>query len=326
MNRRTAVVMLSALGLSIAAGAVIAQQRAPLVAVLLHGKQSALGGRLDALREGLRDLGYVEGGNLRMEVRWSEGQADRLSAMARELVALRPDVVVGQTVLAAQALHRETKTIPIVIAGGAGAKRLGLIASLARPGGNVTGAINLLDELSDKQVQLVREIVPHAKRVAVLSSGRSAAEPEARAGTHAAAKAYAIELIEIVADTPAKLSQVIERCRQERCEALVVLVDPVLQNIRPEVVAVAAKLRIPAAYPSLEYASDGGLLTYSVNLLHLIRRAAGYVDKILKGARPQDLPVEQPTKFELVVNLKTAKALGIEVPQTILLQATKVIE
>jgi len=326
MKRRAAIVVLVALSAVFGSECAVAQVGVPLIVVLLHGKQSALASRLEALRDGLRDLGYAEGRNLRLEVRWSEGRADRLPALARELLAMKPDVAVGQTVLAAQALYRETKTIPIVIAGGAGAKRLGLIQSLARPGGNVTGAINQLDDLSAKQVELVREFAPRAKRVLALSSGFSAAEPEVRAGTRTAARTYDLTLIEVLADRPEKLAEVAARCERERCEAIVVLLDPVLQNFRPQVVAIAAQLGIPAAYAMLEYVDEGGLVAYSSDVNKLVRRAASHVDKILKGARPQDLPVEQPTQFELVVNQRAARAIGVSIPQSILLRADRVIE
>jgi putative ABC transport system substrate-binding protein len=229
-------------------------------------------------------------------------------------------------VLSAQALHRESRTVPIVIASGAGAQRLGLIASLAHPGGNVTGLTNQLDELAAKQLELLREIAPSAKRVMTLSSGLSAAEPDVREGSRAAAKAYGMTLIEVLADSPAKLAQVSAVCEREHCEALVVMLDPNLQNFRPDVIAMAARLRIPAAYPTLEYADDGGLIVYATDIRSLFRRAASYVDRILKGAKPADLPVERPTKFEMTINVKTAKALGIKIPQSVLLRADRVIE
>ena len=326
MRWRWALAMLLAVGIALANEAALAQQRPALIVVLMHGKERALQGRLEGLREGLRDLGYVEGRNYRMEVRWSDNQLDRLPVLARELLAKKPDVAVGSPVLSAQALHRESKTVPIVIASGSGAQRLGLIASLARPGGNVTGLTNQLNELSAKQLELVKEIAPNAKRVMTLSSGLSITEAEAREGTRVAAKAYGITLIEALADRPEKLAQVSARCEREQCDALVVLLDPNLQNFRFEVIEMAARLRIPSAYPVLEFADEGGLLAYSTDIRSLFRRAASYVDRILKGAKPEDLPVEQPTKFELVVNLKTARAIGIKIPPSVLLRADRVIE
>jgi len=318
--------MLLALGSACAGLVAQAQPRLPLIVVLMHGKESALGGRLEGLSEGLRELGYVEDRNYRMEVRWSDNQLDRLPALARELIAKKPDVAIASPVLSAQALARESKTVPIVMASGAGAQRLGLIASLAHPGGNVTGVQNQLDELSAKQLEFLREIAPNAKRVMALSSGLGASEPDVREGSRAAAKAFGMTLIEALADSPTRLAQVSAACERERCEALVVLLDPNVQNFRSEVVAMAARLRIPAVYPTLEYVDDGGLIAYSTEVRSLFRRAASYVDRILKGAKPADLPVEQPTKFELVVNLKTARALGIKIPQAVLVRAERLIE
>ncbi len=325
-ERRHALVMFVAAALVPVRSAAQAAPRRPLIVVLMHGKESAFPGRLEALIDGLRELGYVEGRNFRLEVRWSDNQTDRLPELARELVAKQPDVAVCSPVLSAQALHRESKTLPIVIASGAGAQRVGLIASLARPGGNVTGIQNQLDELAAKQVELLRQVAPGARRVLALSSGLGAAEPDVRQGSRAAARAYGLTLFEAFADAPAKLAQAADLCERERCEALIVLLDPNLQSFRTEVIALAARLRTPAVYPNLEYADAGGLLAYSTEPRTLFRRAASYVDRILKGAKPADLPVEQPTRFELSVNLRTARTLGLPIPPSILLRADRVIE
>lgn len=326
MKLRGAFALLFALCAALTAGGALAQLRMPLIVVLMHGTESVIRPRLDALRGGLRELGYHEKQHYRMEVRWSDNRVERLPELARELLGLNPDVAVANLVLSAQALHRESKTIPIVMSGGAGAQRVGLIASLARPGGNVTGLTNQGDELTAKLFELLREIAPRAKRVVVLSSGLGAAELDVRAGSRAAAKAYGLTLIEAFAESPSQLPTLAERCARERCEALVSLLDPILANFRGDVVALAARLRIPAAYPINEFAVDGGLISYSTDTLQLTRRAATYVDKILKGAKPGDLPIERPTKFELVVNQKTAKALGLNIPQSILVRADRVIE
>lgn len=326
MRRRHVFATLLAHGAALAGGAALAQARLPSIVVLLHGKQDAYPGGLQALTEGMRELGYVEGRNYVMEVRWSDNHVDRLPALARELLAKKPDIAVAAPVLSTQALHRESKTVPIVMASGAGAQRVGLIASLARPGGNVTGVTNQLDELAAKQLELLREIAPNAKRVMTLSSGLGAAEPDVRGGSRIAAKTYGMTLIEALADSAAKLTQVSAVCERERCDALVVLLDPNVSSFRTEVAAMAAGLRIPAVYPTLVYVDDGGLVAYATDHLPLFRRAATYVDKILKGARPADLPVEQPTRFELAVNLKTARTLGIRIPQSVLLRADRLIE
>ena len=326
MDRRHAIATLASVASSLPAGISLAQARSPLIVVLMHGAEGAFPGRIAALVEGLRELGHVEGRNYRLEVRWSDNRVDRLPALARELVAMKPDVAVSSPVISAQALQRESRTLPIVMASGAGALRLGLIASLARPGTNVTGIHNQLDELSAKQLEFVRTLAPNAKRVMALSSGHGAAEPDVRKGARDAAKAYGMTLIEAWADAPAKLAQVSALCERERCEALVVLLDPSVQSFRSGVVELAARLRIPAVYPNLEYADEGGLISYSTDGNALFRRAAGYVDRILKGAQPADLPVEQPTKFELRVNLRTARALGISIPPSILRSADRLIE
>jgi putative ABC transport system substrate-binding protein len=307
-------------------GVVRAQQRQPLIVVLMHGKESASGGRLESLIDGLRDLGYIQNQSYRLDVRWSDNQVEYLPVLARELLAMKPDVAVASPVLSAQALHRESKTVPIVMANGAGAQRVGLIQSLARPGGNVTGLENQLDELSSKQLELLRELAPNARRVMALSSWLGAAEADVREGSRSAAKAYGISLIEAFADTPARMAQVSAMCEREKCQALVVLLDPNLQGFRSDILAMAWRSRIPAAYPLLEYAHEGGLVAYSTAVEVLFRRAASYVVKILKGAKPADLPVERPTKFELVVNLKTARALGIRIPQSIVQRADRVLE
>jgi putative ABC transport system substrate-binding protein len=325
-RRRLLAMLMAPIATAVLGRVVHAQERQPLIVVLMHGKESASGGRLESLIEGLRDSGYILDQNYRLAVRWSDNHVERLPLLARELLAKQPAVAVASPVLSAQALQRESKTVPIVMANGAGAQRVGLIASLARPGGNVTGLENQLDELSAKQFELLRELAPNARRVMALSSGLGAAEPDIREGSRAAAKAYGISLIEAFADTPAKMVQVSALCEREKCQALVVLLDPNLQGFRSDILAMAWRSRIPAAYPLLEYAQEGGLVAYSTAVEVLFRRAASYVSKILKGATPADLPIERPTKFELVINLKTAKALNLTVPQSLLVRADQVIE
>jgi putative ABC transport system substrate-binding protein len=325
--RRRVLAMLAApLATSVLGGVVRAQDRQRAIAVLMHGRESASGGRVESLIEGLRDLGYIQNQNYRLDVAWTDNQVERLPVLARELLARKPDVAVASPVLAAQALNRESKTVPIVMANGAGAQRVGLIANLARPAGNVTGLENQLDELSSKQLELLRELAPGARRIMALSSGLGAAEPDVREGSRAAAKAYELTLIEAFADAPESMARVSAAFEREKCQALVVLLDPNLQGFRPDILAMAWRFRIPAAYPLLEYAYEGGLVAYSTSVEALFRRAASYVDRILKGARPADLPVERPTKFELVVNMKTARTLGIRIPQSVVQRADRVLE
>jgi putative ABC transport system substrate-binding protein len=319
-------VALLALQVLLVAGAANAQPRMPLVAVLIHGTESGDHARLEALRDGMRELGYVEGRSYRLEARFSDGRFERLPDLARELLRLNPDVAVGAPVLSAQAFWRETKTVPIVIATGSGALQIGMIASLARPGGNVTGVTHQADDLTQKLFELVREIAPRAKRVMALSSGRALVESDTRGGSRAAAAALGMTLIEAWADSPDEIRRLSDRCERERCEALVVLIDPNLFTRRAELVSLAAKLRLPAIYPALEYVRDQGLIAYAADQRQNIRRAAHFVDRILRGASPADLPIEQPTKFELVINLKTAKALCLTIPPSLLQRADQVIE
>lgn len=323
MSWRALVVATSLSALVHAAGAQPAQ---PFVAVLAHGTEAGYRPRLDAFREGMRELGYREGQNVRLEVRWSGARADQLPVLAREIVSLKPDVVVASLVLAAQALHRETRTIPIVLASGAGADRLGLVKSFARPGGNVTGVTNQGDELTTKLFELLNEIAPRAKRVVALSSGLAAAEAEVRADARRAAQTYGMTLVEAVASSAAQLPSLTERCVRERCEALVVLLDPNLTTFRRELAAFAATLRIPAAYAINDFVDDGGLLSYSSDQRQLARRAAYYVHRILKGARAADLPMERPTKFELLINVKAADAIGLKIPPSVLGRADRIIQ
>jgi len=322
--RRRAFIGLAAS--AIAVPRTLAQARLPLVGVLIHGTPDAYRQQLGSLVEGLGGLGHVDGKTCRIEVRYGDNRFERLPAIARELLALRPDVVVASLVRSAQALHRETKTVPIVMASGAGAQNLGLIASLARPGGNVTGLTNQGDELTAKLFELLKEIAPKAKRVITLSSGLGSVESEVRMDSRAAASRQGLELIEALVDAPDKLSALAGRCERERCEALVTLLDPSLYSFRKEIIAFAARLRIPTVYAVAGFAHDGGLIAYSVNAQQLWRRAATYVDKILKGAKPADLPIEQPTHFELVINRKTAKTLGIRIPESLLVRADRVID
>ena len=325
MNRRTFVSMLGALGASIPLRAA-AQARPPLIAVLNIGNEEATKSNLDAFRDEMRKLGYEEGVKYTVAVRWSNASIQRLPELARELVALNPDVAVAHQVVGAQALHRESPSTPIVMAGGSGALQTGLVQSLARPGGNVTGLLNLSDELTGKLFELMHEIAPRATRVVALSSGRGVVEAEVRAQSRAAAKALGMTLVDAVAESSSQLGAIAERCSREHCEAMVSLPDPTLGSFAEAVTTLAASMRIPAVYSNTAFSTVGGLVSYSSDFLQISRRAAVYVDKILKGAKPGDLPIERPTKFELVVNLKTAQGLGIKIPQAILLRADRVIE
>jgi len=279
----------------------------------------------DSLRKGLRDLGYIEGTNITIEYRLAAWDYSRLPPMAGELVRLPVDVIVTDTQKSAVIAHEATRTIPIVGATlGADPVAAGLAASFAHPGGNVTGFSGFGVELSGKRLQLLKEAAPAIARIAALWSPTM---PTAlRSATEEAARTLGIELRTIEVATPDQIPAGLEAAVAGGTEALVVLPDAMFWNERARIVALAAKYRMPAIYPEREYAEDGGLLAYSQNVSHQFRRAASYVDKILKGAKPGDLPIEQPTKFEMVINLKTAKALGLTIPPSILARADEVIE
>jgi ABC-type uncharacterized transport system substrate-binding protein len=296
------------------------------VAVLLQGAERTMGSRLEALRTGLRDLGHIEGQNIRLTVRWNEGGLDRLSELAAELLRDRPDVVVGAPVLAAVAAHKHTNTVPIVIANGSGPLQAGLAKSYARPGGNVTGVVNLGEELTSKQLQLLKTIAPNTSHVGILTTGTAIIYEETLRDATRAASALNLELVEVRIDTIDKLPRLASLCGKGNCNGLLVTSDPLLQNWRVQIVDVAAKQNLPAVYSQPDYVRDGGLVSYSANIEERFHRAASYVDKILKGAKPSELPIEQPTRFELIVNSKTAKTQGIEIPSLILAQAHEVIE
>lgn len=304
---------------------VAAQPRIPLGAVLVHASEEANKQRLDAFLDGMRSLGYREGENYRLAMRVTANRIERLPALARELAALNPDVAVTATVVATQAMHRETRRLPIVMASGAGAQRFGLIESLARPGGRVTGMTNLSDALTAKLFELLQEVAPKARRVVALSSGLGAVEGIIRRDARDAAARHGFTLIEALADSPAALPALAERCRLERCEAMVAMLDPNLASFRNELVALARQMKVPAVYFSAEFVDAGGLVSYGSDVRDLYRRAAHHVDRILKGAKPGELPVEQPTRFELVVNVKVAQSLGLKLPATVLLRAERVI-
>ncbi|MBA7471276.1 hypothetical protein ES707_12386 [subsurface metagenome] len=296
------------------------------VAVLLQGAEKTMGSRLEALRAGLRELGLIEGQNIRLTVRWNEGELERLSDLAAELLRDQPDVIVGAPVVAAVAAYKHTRTVPIVIANGSGPVQAGLAESYARPGGNVTGVVNLSGELTSKQLQLLKTISPSTSHVGILTTGTAIIYEETLRDATRAASALALKLVEVRIGTFDELPRLASLCGKGNCNGLLVTSDPLLQNWRTQIVEIAAKENLPAVYPQPEYVLNGGLISYSTNIEERFHRAAGYVDKILKGARPSELPIEQPTKFEMIVNAKAAKAQGIEIPGLILAQANSVIE
>lgn len=322
MNRRDFVLVLVALG---AAPAVVQAQPVFRIGVLIHGTERTYGTRVEALRAGLRDLGYVEGGNLKLSVRWNEGSAERLPDLAADLLREKPDVLVAAPVFSAAAAHKHTRTVPIVIASGSGAVQIGIAQSLARPGGNVTGVSHQGEDLTQKQVELLKTIAPDISSVGFLTTGKSFIYEEQKRHVMRAAEVLRLRFIEVRIGTAADLGRLASMCGKGGCEALLVATDPTLTNLRAQIYDWATRLRLPAVYPVPQYAKEGGLIGYGANGEELFRSAATYVDKILKGAKPGDLPIEQPTKFDLVVNLKAAKAIGLTIPQAVLLRADEVI-
>ena len=283
----------------------------------------------EAFRQGLRDLGYVDGRSVVIEYRDAEGKYDRLPARAAELVALKVDVIVAADTPAALAAKQATRSLPIVFIGAGDPVTIGLVTSLARPGGNVTGLSLLAPELVGKRLELLKQAVPGVGRVAALWQPGfvgERTEKDMLKEVEVAARALGVRLQFVEARGPADFDRAFADMTRARADALTVLGSAMFANERRRVVDLAAKNRLPGVYGFREYVGAGGLMAYGPNVADLFQRAATYADKILKGAKPGDLPVEQPTKFELVLNLKTAKALGLTIPQSVLVRADQVIE
>jgi putative ABC transport system substrate-binding protein len=309
--------------------AVEAQSAAKVYRIGFLSSSSSSAGiaRLEAFKHGLRELGYLEGQNLAIEYRWAEGKNDRLPALAADLVRLRVDVIVTQGTLTALAARRTTSTIPIVFTVAGDPLRAGLIASLARPGGNVTGLAVMGSEMTAKRLELLREAVPALARIAVLwNSANPSSTPEFKE-TETAARALGMQAQSVEVKDASMLDRAFAAMIREQAKAIIVLSDNMLFGQRKQIAHLAAHQRLAGIAWTREFAEDGGLLmVYGPDISEMHRRAAAYVGKILRGANPADLPVEQPTKFELVINLKTAKALGLTIPPSLLARADQVIE
>jgi putative ABC transport system substrate-binding protein len=279
----------------------------------------------EAFRQGLRELGYVEGQNIAIEYRWADFKPDRASTLAAELVRLKVDVIVSTGgPIPATAAKRATETIPIVFIAGDPVSA-GLVTRLDRPGGNLTGVDNFTGELNVKRLELLKGAVPDVSRVAVLANPTSPATARRLKDLEDAARVLRVKLHVLEARERQDIDAAFTAMARERAEALLVMTDPMFLVQRERIVDLAAKHRLPAIFFSREFAEAGGLLSYATNLADLYRRLATYVEKILKGAKPADLPVEQPTKFEFVINLRTAKTLGLTVPPSVLLRVDQVI-
>jgi putative ABC transport system substrate-binding protein len=302
--------------------------KVPRIGFLTTGAVATEAPRIEAFRQGLRELGYVEGKNIDIEYRYAEGRSERLPELAEQLVRLKVDLIVAADAFTARAAKKATTTIPIVMTSSGDPIRTGLIASLARPGGNVTGLTSLTTELLGKRLELLKEAVPKISRVGVLytSTGGGIDLQLKDKDTQTAAQLLGVKLepLLVTLSNP-DFEGAFRAATSQRVEALITGAGSIMNSNRKRILELAIQNRLPAMH-SFNWAADGGLMYYGTNSADLYRRAATYVDKILKGAKPADLPVEQPTKFDLVINLKTAKQIGVTIPQKVLVRADKVIK
>jgi putative ABC transport system substrate-binding protein len=317
--------------LTLTFGGAVAQAQQPKkilrIGYLFAGPSSLINAsRTEAFRQGLRDLGYVEGRNIVIEYRYAEGKLDRLSALAAELARLQVDVIVTGGPAPTRSTKEATNTIPILMAQDTDPVGNGFVASLARPGGNITGLSTLAPEISGKQLELLREIVPKLSRVAIFGTSTYPGNAQALTEIELAAGALGVKFQYQDILDPKVVEMAFQAMSRGRADVLVVLASPVLLSQRTQLADLAVKRRVPAIYSGREPVEAGGLMTYGVSFTDLSRRAATYVDKILKGAKPADLPVEQPTKFEFIVNLKAAKQIGLTIPPNVLARADRVIK
>jgi putative ABC transport system substrate-binding protein len=326
--RLIGLVIILTLSLTCAPLAAEAQQagRTATIGYLGNSSPTLESNLVQAFREGLRRLGYVEGQNLVIKYVWAEGQQERYAVLARELVRLKPDVILAAGTPGTLAAKQATQSIPIVTAVAGEPVAAGLVSSIAKPGGNVTGLATLAPELEGKRLELFKVAVPKLSRVVALLNPANPFTTIAWKAAQPAAEALGVKLQPVEAQSPNDLDHALATIKAARPDGLIVLPDRLLLAYRESIVQFTTKNRLPGMFPFRDFAQEGGLMAYGPDYTDMFRRAATYVDKILKGAKPADLPIEQPTKFELVINLRTAKALGLTIPQTILLQADQVIE
>ena len=331
MNRRDSIAAILAFGAAAGPLALRAQQseRVWRLGVLLGWSENdpEAQARFSVFKETLAALGWTSGRNLKIDIRWSAGDANRASVFAKEIVAARPDVILSGTTPVTAALHRETRTIPIVFAVVSDPVGSGFVESLARPGGNITGFINLESSLAEKWLQLLKEIAPQVNRAAVMFNPLSAPYAEYYLRPlRAVAPRLGVETFAATVRSETEIEKVISGLGRGSGSGLLVMTDSFMFVHRKLIIELTARNKVPAIYYTSDVPAEGGLISYGIDNRDLFRRAAPYVDRILRGARPAELPVQQPTRFELIVNLKTAKALGLRVPQSILLRADGVIE
>src|SRR5262245_36501053 len=300
--------------------------KVPRIGFLSGQSLSTISARTEAFRQGLRELGYVESKNIVIEWRYADGKLDRLPALAADLVRLKVDIIVTGGEIVTRVVKKATSTIPIVMTSDPDPVANGFVTSLARPGGNITGLSNLSPELSGKRLELLKEIVPRLSRVAVFetSSAPATARTLQEAELAAGALGAKVQYLDVLG--PKDIETVLREAIKARADAVLTLASAVLTSHRKELIDFAEKSRLPAIYPRSEFVEEGGLISYSTNITDSFRRAATFVDKILKGAKPADLPVEQPMKFELIINLKAAKQIGLTIPPNVLARADKVIK
>jgi ABC-type uncharacterized transport system substrate-binding protein len=299
-----------------------AQSKIPRVGILFMGGREQP--HLEEFKQGLREHGYSEGKNIILEYRYAEGRYERLTALAKEFVSEKVDVIITTSTISAQAARKATPTIPIVMTSGSPLER-GLAKSLAKPGGNVTGLSALLPEMSGKRVELLKEGIPKITRVATLWSPRSSEAVLGLKETEEAARAFGVPLHLMKVQTREDIENAFAALLKANVSAVLVVLSPEVTLNSKIIVDLALKQRLPGMYPTRQFAEEGGLMAYGPLIGDLYRRAAAYVDKILKGAKPEDLPVEQPTKFEFIVNLQTAKQIGLTIPPNVLARADRVI-
>src|SRR5215470_10454812 len=322
--RKTALASILFAGALLAVAAIAeAQQhkKVPRIGFLTASSVSSMAARTEALRQGLRDLGYVEGKDIVIEYRYAGEKLDRLPALAAELVRLKVDLIVSAGGAVTRAAKQASVTIPIVMAFDDDPVGSGFAASLARPGGNITGLSTLAPEISGKRVEILKEIVPKLSRLAVVGNSTVPGNAQSLKETELAAGALAVQLQHVDVRNAADIETAFRAASKGRAEAVLVLTNIFFISHRTEIVDLALKSRLPIMYGAPDYVEDGGLMSYGTSRIDLFRRAAVYVDKILKGAKPVDLPVEQPTKFEFVINLKAAKQIGLTIPPTVLARA-----
>jgi len=288
--------------------------------------RSALAVRIEAFRQGLRELGYVEGKNIVIEWRFAEGKLDRLAALAAELMRLKVDIIITGGPPATRVAKEATSTTPIVMTFDPDPVGNGFVVSLARPGGNITGLSTLAPEISGKQLELLKEILPKLSRVAVFGDSIQPGNPQALKEIEHAAQALGVDLQYLDVLSPKDIETAFRAADKGRADAVLILGSPVVASQRTQFKDLAVKSRLPTIYNRSESVEEGGLMSYAVSFTELSRRAATYVDKILKGRKPADLPVEQPTKFELIINLKAAKQIGLTIPPNVLARADRVIK